>query len=81
MCYSPEMSTFFAVSGVGMAAYLRYGAGRPVRVCLAILYFAAMELLQTVQYYWIAEPEDGYAMCKNPVNQALTVVGLAHICE
>jgi len=34
-----------------------------------------------VQYYWIAEPEDGYAMCKNSVNQILTVVGLAHICE
>jgi len=81
MCYSAEMSAGFGLIGVAMAAYLRYVAHKPVRPCLCILYFASMELLQTVQYFWIAEPDDGYAMCENPVNQFLTVVGMAHICE
>lgn len=81
MCYSGEMSAGFALLGVAMAAYLRYYLGRPVRLCLAILYFAGMELLQMVQYWYIAEPEDGYAMCQHPVNRFLTFLGVAHICE
>jgi hypothetical protein len=32
-----------------------------------------MELLQGFQYFWIDD-------CKNPINQALTVVGFLHIC-
>jgi len=72
------MSAFFALSGVAMAAYLHH-IGKPTRICLAILYFGAMEMLQTVQYLYIAEPEDGYARCKDPMNQFLTFVGYLHI--
>ena len=64
-----------------MAWYLRFRLGRPLRLCYPILFFASMELLQTVQYWYIAEPEDGYAMCKNPINRFLTFLGMVHIGE
>jgi len=69
----------FALSGVAMAAYL-FHLGKPMRSCLGILYFSAMELLQTAQYAYLAEPEDNYSMCKSPMNQFLTFLGYVHIC-
>ena len=78
MCYSGEMSLGFAVAGVFMAAFMNY-CNKPRRICLAILYFSSMELLQTVQYRYLAEPEDGYAMCSDPTNQFLTFLGFLHI--
>jgi hypothetical protein len=79
MCFSGEMSACFALISVVAAAwmYRRYGS---LKYSLAIVYFGAMELLQTVQYLYIAEPEDGFSMCKNPTNQFLTILGGVHIC-
>jgi hypothetical protein len=79
MCFSGEMSAFFALTSV-VAAALLYQRHRSVKFSLAILYFGSMELLQTVQYLYIAEPNDGFSMCKNPTNQFLTVLGGIHIC-
>jgi len=73
------MSALFAASGLVMA-YLSRRAGHTSRVQLPILYFSAMELLQTVQYLVLAVPEDDYAQCANPINQYLTVIGIVHIC-
>ena len=78
MCYSGEMSLGFALAGIAMAAFLRY-CNKPGRISVACLYFSAMELLQTVQYRYLAEPEDGYAMCSDPMNQFLTFLGYLHI--
>jgi hypothetical protein len=79
MCFSGEMSACFALISVVAAAWLyrRHGS---LKFSLAILYFGSMELLQTVQYLYIAEPEDGFAMCKNPTNQFLAMLGMLHIC-
>ena len=63
-----------------MAYYMYSYKGFGARVAVSILYFGSMELLQTVQYFFIAEPEDGYSMCKNPTNQFLTSLGTLHIC-
>ena len=38
------------------------------------------ELLQTVQYAFIAKAEDGWSMCGNQTNQFLTLIGYVHIC-
>jgi len=72
------MSAAFAFSGLVMA-FISRRAGHPTRVQIPILYFATMELLQTVQYMYLAVPEDDYAMCKSPINQYLTVAGFVHI--
>jgi hypothetical protein len=78
MCFSGEMSAFFSLIAVTVAAetYLRHGS---LQFSIALLYFGAMELLQTAQYLYIAEPEDGFSMCKNPTNQFLTMLGMLHI--
>jgi hypothetical protein len=78
MCSSGEMSAFFALSSIALAGIV-YKSGRPNQMVVAILYFGAMEALQTVQYMFVARPEDGFSMCKNSTNQFLTVVGYLHI--
>ena len=60
-------------------AWIFHRNGHPVRKTAAVLYFGAMELLQAVQYIFVAVPDDNYAMCKSPTNQFLTVLGFVHI--
>ena len=52
--------------------------------CARLVYFTIFpmtaELLQTVQYAFIAKPEDGWSMCSNQTNQFLTFLGYVHIC-
>ena len=72
------MSAGFACICFGLGGIV-YAAGRPPRLAVAMAYFGLMELLQTVQYRYVAVPEDGYEMCKNPTNQWLTFIGLLHI--
>lgn len=43
------------------------------------LYYGAMEVLQTLQYFVIAEPDDQFSMCHNSTNQFLTFVALLHV--
>jgi len=50
-----------------------------MRFSIGIFYFGLMEALQTVQYAYVAKPDDGYAMCNSPMNQGLTTLGLIHI--
>jgi hypothetical protein len=79
MCFSGEMSACFALMSVVAAAWLYQRHGN-AHESMAVLYFGSMELLQTVQYLYIAEPEDGFSMCKNPTNQTLAALGYLHIC-
>ena len=44
-----------------------------------VFFFFTMELLQAVQYYFIADTAESPA-CDNPWNKFLTVLGFLHIC-
>jgi hypothetical protein len=78
MCFSAEMSAFYALVCFGLGGIV-YAAGRSKRLAISMGYFGLMELLQTVQYWFVAKPEDNYAMCQSPTNQFLTFLGLLHI--
>jgi Family of unknown function (DUF5765) len=78
MCFSGEMSAGFAFICFALGGIV-WAAGRPKRLAIAMAYFGLMELLQTVQYKFVAVPEDNFEMCKSPTNQYLTFVGLVHI--
>lgn len=79
LCFSAEMSAFYALVCFGLGGIV-YAAGRSKRLAISMAYFGLMELLQTVQYMFVATPQDDYAMCQSPTNQFLTVLGLVHIC-
>lgn len=79
MCFSQGMSAALAVFGFALAAYEHYALKCP-RYTIGILYYACMELLQTIQYSFLAEPENDYAMCHDKTNQALTILAGLHIC-
>ena len=79
MCFTQEMSGFFSVGSILMAIY-GYRKYENRQLAIAILYFGAMETLQFVQYFFVARPEDDYAMCGDSTNQFLTVLGGLHIC-
>jgi Family of unknown function (DUF5765) len=78
MCFSGEMSAVFAFICFGLGGIV-WAAGRPKRLAISMAYFGLMELLQTVQYKFVAVPDDNYEMCKSPTNQYLTFIGLLHI--
>ena len=79
MCFSAEWSAFFAAISV-VAAFIMHRKYGSTRHSIAILFFGSMELLQTVQYWYIAVPEDNWSMCGNTTNQFLTFIGYLHIC-
>ena len=56
-----------------------YKTWKCLQYIIGLAYFGVMELLQAVQHRWLAVPEDGYAMCKDPTNQMLTFLGFLHI--
>lgn len=89
MCFSPEMSAFFSVVGVLIAAWVLKATGNKT-VSFGIFYFVLMEALQFVQYIYIAEDVDPVnptakslrdsAKCQAAENQVLTLLGFLHIC-
>jgi hypothetical protein len=95
MCFSGEMSAAFAVLGLG-ASYWVYSRTNNGELASGIFFFFTMELLQAVQYYYVApqlmDPAYGvmYGSCStspvnNPacetfINKFLTVIGFLHIC-
>lgn len=92
MCFSGEMSAGFAALGL-FAAWWVYSRTSNVELAGGILFFFTMELLQAVQYYFIA-PDlphantcSGNAMmdlrespCDTYANKLLTLLGFLHIC-
>jgi len=72
MCFSQEMSLFFSVVGLAVAAFAHAKVNNG-RFTTGVLYFVLMEILQVFQYIWIDQ-------CHLWINQFLTVVGFAHIC-
>ncbi len=49
------------------------------RAAEGILFFFAMEFLQFIQYFYIADNLKD-PKCQNLINQVLTLVGFLHIC-
>ena len=77
MCWNSETSGAFTALGVASAgAVWRLTGNRDMTK--AILFFCLMELLQSVQYFFIAEDLLD-AKCADAANQVLTVLGYVHI--
>ena len=77
MCFSPEISIVFAIFGVCMVMRLFSRGAKTIACC--IFYFCLMELLQAVQYSFIA-PTLVSPECAGFVNKLLTTIGFVHIC-
>jgi hypothetical protein len=76
MCFTQEMSAFLSTAGTLMS-FVLYSRGDTM-AANCILYFTAMEILQCVQYSFIADTpySEGCVL----VNKVLTSVGFLHIC-
>jgi hypothetical protein len=92
MCFSGEMSAGFAAIGL-FSAWWVYSRTSNLELASGIFFFFAMELLQAVQYYFIApELQDRYTCANNAlrnlvtspcdtyINKILTLLGFLHIC-
>jgi len=88
MCFSQEMSAGFSIVGLLLAAWVhRYNGNSRLIKC--ILYFVSMEMLQVVQYSFIARDIDpknptltqmqDSEVCQSQANRVLTLIGLLHI--
>lgn len=88
MCFSQEMSAFFSVAGLLLALWVSHSNGNS-RLIKCILYFVSMEILQVVQYQYIARDIDATKptlkqmqdseVCSSQINRTLTLIGLLHI--
>lgn len=78
MCFSGEMSATFAGLGLFLAWWV-HSRTENTELAVGVFFFFTMELLQAIQYYFIADslvsPE-----CETLINKALTIVGYIHIC-
>jgi len=72
MCFSQEMSFFFAAVGLGLAGYIHYYTEN-TKLAIGVFWFFLMEFLQGWQFFWIDQ-------CDHPMNQFLTFIGFVHIC-
>jgi len=92
MCFTGEMSAGFAVVGL-FAAWWVYSRTSNLELASGIFFFFTMELLQAIQYYFIAPELQSRQTCANNalrnlvtspcdtyVNKVLTLLGFLHIC-
>jgi len=77
MCWNSETSLAFTGLGA-LSAGLVWATTRNGQMTSAILFFCLMELLQSVQYYYIAD-KLGDPECLVYANQVLTILGYVHI--
>jgi len=88
MCFTQEMSAAFSAVGL-LAALWAYQRGISKYVIAAMLYFVLMEVLQAVQYFFIAYDIDpvnptleqmlASPACQSTSNKFLTFLGYVHI--
>jgi hypothetical protein len=78
LCFSMEMSASFAALGLFSSVWI-YTKTSNRALASGVFFFFTMELLQAIQYLFIADTIDSPA-CDNPINKFLTLVGFAHIC-
>jgi len=78
MCFSGEMSAVFAALGLFCSWWI-YSRTSNTALASGVFFFFTMELLQSIQYYFIA-PNIDSPICDTFINQFLTIVGFLHIC-
>jgi hypothetical protein len=77
MCWNQQASAAFTALGL-FAAGVVWKKTANWKMTAAILFFCVMELLQSVQYFFIAD-KLGDPECRQRINQVLTLVGYLHI--
>ena len=78
MCFSMEMSAIFAAIGL-FASWWIWSRTSNKELASGVFFFFTMELLQSIQYLFIAPNLDS-PICETIINQLLTVLGFLHIC-
>jgi len=73
-----EMSAAFA--GIGLfSSWWIWSKTNNTQLASGVFFFFTMELLQAIQYFFIA-PNIDSPICDTLINQVLTVLGFLHIC-
>lgn len=78
LCFSMEMSAFFAAVGL-FSSWWIWSRTNNGQLASGVFFFFTMELLQVVQYMFIA-PNIDSPLCETIINQVLTILGFLHIC-
>jgi len=78
MCFSFEMSAIFSALGL-FASWWIYSKTNNTALASGVFFFFTMELLQAIQYLFIAEDINS-PICDSPINKVLTLLGFLHIC-
>jgi len=78
MCFTGEMSASFAAIGLVGTWYIYHCTGNKA-LTTGIFFFFTMELLQAVQYLFIATGLQD-PICDTLANRVLTLLGFLHIC-
>jgi len=73
-----EMSALLSAIGL-VYSYLVWSRTPYKYSAYVVLFFTSMEVLQTVQYMFIAPSLDS-PICDTPINKILTLLGVIHIC-
>jgi len=73
-----EMSAAFAALGL-FSSWWIWSRTNNTQLASGVFFFFTMELLQAVQYFFIAPSLDS-PICNTTINQVLTVLGYLHIC-
>ena len=78
LCFSMEMSAFFAAVGL-FSSWWIWSRTNNGQLASGVFFFFTMELLQVFQYMIIA-PNIDSPLCETIINQVLTLLGFLHIC-
>jgi len=78
MCFSFEMSAIFSALGL-FSSWWIYSRTNNTSLASGVFFFFTMELLQAIQYMFIAEDIND-PICDTTINKILTILGFLHIC-
>jgi hypothetical protein len=73
-----EMSAAFAAIGF-FTSWWVWSKTSNIQLAFGVFFFFTMELLQVIQYFFIA-PNIDSPICDTIINQVLTIAGFLHIC-
>lgn len=78
MCFNGYMSGGFALLGLFVSWWINHSTSNR-QLAVGVLFFFTMEMLQAIQYMFIAAGLDA-PECESIINQVLTIAGFIHIC-
>jgi len=78
MCFSFEMSAMFSALGL-FSSWWIWSRTNNTALASGVFFFFTMELLQAIQYLFIAENLND-PVCDTTINKILTILGFLHIC-